>query len=118
MQKGYSSLLSFTVTDINSTVTKLMTLGAELDGPIKHEIHGKVNPTSEFPVWFATCAQRCSFAEKHASYHGITVICLMALLVLATCRKFITSLSQVLLPFCHEQMSDDNFVGGCGRLQL
>ncbi|XP_057780357.1 uncharacterized protein LOC130998937 isoform X1 [Salvia miltiorrhiza] len=40
--KGYSSLLSFTVTDINSSVTKLMTLGAELDGPIKHEIHGKV----------------------------------------------------------------------------
>lgn len=41
-QKGYSSLLSFTVTDINSTVTKLMALGAELDGPIKYEIHGKV----------------------------------------------------------------------------
>ncbi|CAL5397758.1 unnamed protein product [Camellia sinensis] len=41
MQKGYSSLLSFTVTDINSTVTKLMALGAELDGPIKHEFHGK-----------------------------------------------------------------------------
>eukprot|EP00261_Vitis_vinifera_P039615 XP_019080858.1 PREDICTED: uncharacterized protein LOC100854951 isoform X2 [Vitis vinifera] len=41
-EKGYSSLLSFTVTDINSTVTKLMALGAELDGPIKYEIHGKV----------------------------------------------------------------------------
>ncbi|CAA0842540.1 Lactoylglutathione lyase / glyoxalase I family protein [Striga hermonthica] len=41
-QKGYSALLSFTVTDINSTVTKLMTLGAELDGPIKYEIHGKL----------------------------------------------------------------------------
>ncbi|CAA0820738.1 Lactoylglutathione lyase / glyoxalase I family protein [Striga hermonthica] len=41
-QKGYSSLLSFTVSDINSTVTKLMSLGAELDGPIKYEIHGKV----------------------------------------------------------------------------
>ncbi|EYU40006.1 hypothetical protein ABFS82_05G111300 [Erythranthe guttata] len=40
--KGYSSLLSFTVTDINSTVTKLMSLGAELDGPIKYEVHGKV----------------------------------------------------------------------------
>ncbi|KAL6575674.1 hypothetical protein OROHE_001051 [Orobanche hederae] len=40
-QKGYSSLLSFTVADINSTVTKLMALGAELDGPIKYEIHGK-----------------------------------------------------------------------------
>ncbi|XP_052211011.1 uncharacterized protein LOC127813918 [Diospyros lotus] len=40
-EKGYSSLLSFTVTDINSTVTKLMALGAELDGPIKYEIHGK-----------------------------------------------------------------------------
>ncbi|KAL2892072.1 Protein pelota-like protein, partial [Bienertia sinuspersici] len=31
-----------TVTDINCTVMKLMELGAELDGPIKHEIHGKV----------------------------------------------------------------------------
>ncbi|KAK7358554.1 hypothetical protein VNO77_00487 [Canavalia gladiata] len=42
VQKEYSSLLSFTVTDINSTVNKLMELGAELDGPIKYEIHGKV----------------------------------------------------------------------------
>ncbi|XP_057510862.1 uncharacterized protein LOC130793258 isoform X1 [Actinidia eriantha] len=41
MQKGYSSLLSFTVTDMNNTVSKLMALGAELDGPIKYEIHGK-----------------------------------------------------------------------------
>lgn len=41
-QKGYSSLLSFTVTDINSTVTKLMALGAEMDGSIKFEFHGKV----------------------------------------------------------------------------
>ncbi|KAL8556746.1 hypothetical protein ACS0TY_004276 [Phlomoides rotata] len=40
--KDHSSILSFTVTDINSTVTKLMSLGAELDGQIKHEIHGKV----------------------------------------------------------------------------
>jgi hypothetical protein len=35
-------MLSFTVPDINSTVSKLMSLGAELDGPIKYEIHGKV----------------------------------------------------------------------------
>ncbi|THU48342.1 hypothetical protein C4D60_Mb09t25220 [Musa balbisiana] len=42
MKKGYSSMLSFTVADMNSTVTKLMSLGAELDGPIKYEIHGKV----------------------------------------------------------------------------
>ncbi|KAK1420219.1 hypothetical protein QVD17_21633 [Tagetes erecta] len=41
-QKGYSSLLSFTVTDINKSVSKLMALGAELDGPIKYEVHGKV----------------------------------------------------------------------------
>ncbi|KAG4390294.1 hypothetical protein GLYMA_06G264500v4 [Glycine max] len=41
-QKGYSSLLSFTVTDMNNTVTKLMALGAELDGPIKYEVHGKI----------------------------------------------------------------------------
>ncbi|KAK8658058.1 hypothetical protein V6N13_036273 [Hibiscus sabdariffa] len=42
MQNGHTSVLSFTVNDINSTVTKLMALGAELDGPIKYEIHGKV----------------------------------------------------------------------------
>ncbi|GLT78151.1 hypothetical protein SLA2020_496970 [Shorea laevis] len=42
MQNGYSSVLSFTVNDINNSVAKLMALGAELDGPIKYEIHGKV----------------------------------------------------------------------------
>ncbi|CAM8889938.1 hypothetical protein QQ045_026474 [Rhodiola kirilowii] len=42
IQKGYSSLLSFTVPDINHTVAKLIALGAELDGGIKHEVHGKV----------------------------------------------------------------------------
>ncbi|VYS68956.1 unnamed protein product [Arabidopsis thaliana] len=41
-EKGYSSLLSFTVTDINTTVTKLMALGSQLYGTIKYEIHGKV----------------------------------------------------------------------------
>lgn len=41
-QRVYSSMLSFTVPDINSAVSKLMALGAELDGPIKYEIHGKV----------------------------------------------------------------------------
>ncbi|XP_051129787.1 uncharacterized protein LOC127250484 [Andrographis paniculata] len=40
--KDYSSLLSFTVSDVNSTVNKLMALGAELDGSIKYETHGKV----------------------------------------------------------------------------
>jgi len=35
-------MLSFTVADTNSTVTKLMALGAELDGRIKYEIHGKI----------------------------------------------------------------------------
>ncbi|KAG5070261.1 hypothetical protein JHK85_002638 [Glycine max] len=48
-QKGYSSLLSFTVPDMNSTVTKLMALGAELDGPIKYEVHGKT--TSSEGIW-------------------------------------------------------------------
>ncbi|WCJ26425.1 Lactoylglutathione lyase / glyoxalase I family protein [Euphorbia peplus] len=42
VQRGYSPMLSFTVADINTSVKKLMALGAELDGPIKHEIHGKV----------------------------------------------------------------------------
>ncbi|KAJ4877238.1 Lactoylglutathione lyase / glyoxalase I family protein [Raphanus sativus] len=41
-EKGYSSLLSFTVTDINTSISKLMELGAELDGSIKYEVHGKV----------------------------------------------------------------------------
>lgn len=54
MQKGYSSLVSFTVPDINQTVTKLMTLGAELDGPIKYEIHGKVM-AAIFPSTHFSC---------------------------------------------------------------
>ncbi|KAI4303438.1 hypothetical protein MLD38_039069 [Melastoma candidum] len=41
-QKGYSSLLSFTVPGINHSATKLIALGAELDGPMKYEIHGRV----------------------------------------------------------------------------
>ncbi|KAM7268962.1 hypothetical protein ACFE04_024459 [Oxalis oulophora] len=49
-KKGYSSLLSFTVTDLNSTVTKLMALGAELEGPIKHEIHGKASTNVRNPL--------------------------------------------------------------------
>lgn len=40
--KNYTSYLSFDVTDLDSTITKLLSMGAELDGPIKHEIHGKV----------------------------------------------------------------------------
>ncbi|PSS03976.1 Eukaryotic translation initiation factor 3 subunit A like [Actinidia chinensis var. chinensis] len=32
----------FMVADINYTVKKLMALGAELDSPIKYEVHGKV----------------------------------------------------------------------------
>ncbi|XP_062188607.1 uncharacterized protein LOC133891914 isoform X1 [Phragmites australis] len=41
-QRVYSSMLSFTIPDINSTVSKLMVLGAVLDGSIKYEIHGEV----------------------------------------------------------------------------
>ncbi|KAK9276662.1 hypothetical protein L1049_006198 [Liquidambar formosana] len=64
MQKEYSSLLSFTVTDINSTVTKLMALGAELDGPVKYEIHGKPTPEnlkgpSDFSEYYQVAAMRC-----------------------------------------------------------
>ncbi|KAK8970412.1 hypothetical protein KSP40_PGU018888 [Platanthera guangdongensis] len=41
-EKDFSSILSFTVTDIQTTVTRLVALGAEMDGPIKYQIHGKV----------------------------------------------------------------------------
>ncbi|KAK8926386.1 hypothetical protein KSP39_PZI018625 [Platanthera zijinensis] len=40
-EKDFSSILSFTVTDIQSTVTRLVALGAEMDGPIKYQIQGK-----------------------------------------------------------------------------
>ncbi|CAH9054085.1 unnamed protein product [Cuscuta epithymum] len=49
-EKGYSSLISFTVSDINHTVTKLLSLGAELDGPIKYEIHGKEGDITHFSL--------------------------------------------------------------------
>jgi len=39
---GYSPFLSFNVTDMDSTVQRLLMLGAQLDGPIKYPTHGKV----------------------------------------------------------------------------
>ncbi|GLJ44872.1 hypothetical protein SUGI_0944540 [Cryptomeria japonica] len=41
-QKSNNSFLSFTVPDLNNTITRLISMGAELDGSIKYEIHGKV----------------------------------------------------------------------------
>ncbi|KAK8967815.1 hypothetical protein KSP40_PGU013087 [Platanthera guangdongensis] len=40
-EENFSSILCFTVTDIQTTVTRLVALGAEMDGPIKYHIHGK-----------------------------------------------------------------------------
>jgi len=57
-EKGYSSLLSFTVTDINTSISKLMELGAELDGSIKYEVHGKVKKTSSNHLLYLSC--KCS----------------------------------------------------------
>ncbi|CAM6110495.1 unnamed protein product [Calypogeia fissa] len=37
-----SPFLSFNVTNMESTVTRLLSMGAELDGPIKYPSHGKV----------------------------------------------------------------------------
>jgi hypothetical protein len=39
---GYSPHLHFDVADLDSTVVQLIQLGAELDGTIKHEPHGKM----------------------------------------------------------------------------
>lgn len=40
--KGYSPFLSFNVTDMDSTVMRLLSMGGELDGAIKHQPQGKV----------------------------------------------------------------------------
>ncbi|EFJ18097.1 hypothetical protein SELMODRAFT_76976 [Selaginella moellendorffii] len=40
--KNYSSFISVSVPDIDDTVVKLISMGAELDGPIKYQAHGKV----------------------------------------------------------------------------
>ena len=52
-EKGYSSLLSFTVTDINTSISKLMELGGELDGSIKYEVHGKVKAKQQSSFIFS-----------------------------------------------------------------
>eukprot|EP00245_Coleochaete_scutata_P005239 TRINITY_DN18655_c0_g1_i1.p1 TRINITY_DN18655_c0_g1~~TRINITY_DN18655_c0_g1_i1.p1 ORF type:complete len:118 (-),score=19.53 TRINITY_DN18655_c0_g1_i1:66-419(-) len=39
---GYSPFLSFNVEDLHSTVTRLISMGAVLDGPIRYPTHGKV----------------------------------------------------------------------------
>ena len=39
---GYSPMLSFEVPDVQECVTRLIPLGAHMDGPIRHETFGKV----------------------------------------------------------------------------
>ncbi|KAG2277560.1 hypothetical protein Bca52824_060115 [Brassica carinata] len=56
-EKGYSSLLSFTVTDINTSISKLMELGGELDGSIKYEVDGKVKKQAATIFIFPANAQ-------------------------------------------------------------
>eukprot|EP00897_Mesotaenium_endlicherianum_P004767 jgi/Mesen1/4318/ME000022S03604 len=39
---GYSPFLSFSVLDLDTTVVRLLSMGAVLDGPILYPTHGKV----------------------------------------------------------------------------
>lgn len=39
---GYSPLLNFVVSDLDATLPQLLMLGAEMDGPVKHPVQGKV----------------------------------------------------------------------------
>ena len=39
---GYSPMLSFNVEDLQGTITRLITMGAHLDGPIRYPTFGKV----------------------------------------------------------------------------
>ena len=41
MTTGYSPFLSFNVTDLDATVNKLLSLGAQLDGPIRYPAVGR-----------------------------------------------------------------------------
>lgn len=39
---GYSPMLSFDVVDLQDTITRLISMGAHLDGPIRYPTFGKV----------------------------------------------------------------------------
>ncbi|XP_028056729.1 uncharacterized protein LOC114260749 isoform X3 [Camellia sinensis] len=55
---------SFIPPDINNTVTKLMALGAELDGPIKYEVHGKPCVVLTGTWWvFTSLPEKCQKAS-------------------------------------------------------
>ena len=43
---GYSPMLSFDVVDLQDTITRLISMGAHLDGPIRYPTFGKVSETS------------------------------------------------------------------------
>ena len=47
---GYSPFVHFDVDDMDSTIVRCLTLGAQLDGPIKYPAHGKVCMCSCFHV--------------------------------------------------------------------
>jgi hypothetical protein len=39
---GYTPFVNFSVSDLDSTMMRLVLLGASLDGPVKYPVHGKV----------------------------------------------------------------------------
>eukprot|EP00299_Pterocystis_sp_00344_P008831 c3506_g1_i1.p1 GENE.c3506_g1_i1~~c3506_g1_i1.p1 ORF type:complete len:132 (+),score=15.60 c3506_g1_i1:55-450(+) len=39
---GYSPILNFNVSDVPMTVSRLLQMGAVLDGPIKYQVFGKI----------------------------------------------------------------------------
>ncbi|KAJ7563031.1 hypothetical protein O6H91_03G093800 [Diphasiastrum complanatum] len=41
-ESNNSSFLSFSVADMDGTISRLLSMGAELDGQIRYETHGKV----------------------------------------------------------------------------
>ena len=41
---GYTPILSFTVDDLQQTLTKLIQLGATMDGPVQYPTQAKVSP--------------------------------------------------------------------------
>lgn len=51
---GYSPFLCFDVADMDSTVVRLLQMGAALDGPIKYPAYGKVRERARID-WPPTC---------------------------------------------------------------
>lgn len=72
---GYTPFLSFQVTDLQSTLTRCLQLGAAMDGGVKYTSHGKVYLFCTSRWSASVCSSVCLLCNKSKLCHGLSIGC-------------------------------------------